>query len=63
MAGMEETLSALNGATTQMGLVNSLRTGNMMIDMLICMLIPLLFSGTRPAECLRRVLCSRPPAL
>ena len=60
MPGMEEALSALGGATTQVGLISSLRTGNVVIDMIICMLIPLLFSGARPGNCLRPVLCLGP---
>jgi hypothetical protein len=36
---------ALGGMTTQFGLINSLRTGNMLLDMLVCMIVPLLFGG------------------
>jgi hypothetical protein len=35
----------LGGMTTQFGLINSLRTGNMMLDMMVCMIVPLLFGG------------------
>ena len=33
----------LGGAATQFGLINNLRTGNMILDMLVAMAIPLLF--------------------
>ena len=32
-------------ALSQFGLINSLRTGNVVLDMLVCMLVPLLFGG------------------
>lgn len=35
----------LGGMTTQFGLINSLRTGNMLLDMMVCMVVPLLFGG------------------
>ena len=34
-----------SAVTAQLGLTNALRTGNVIIDMLMCMLIPLFFGG------------------
>ena len=35
----------LDSLPTQMGLMNALRTGNMVLDMCVCMLLPLFFGG------------------
>lgn len=35
----------MDAATTQFGLINSLRTGNVILDMLVCMAVPMLFGG------------------
>jgi hypothetical protein len=35
----------LDSLPTQMGLVNALRTGNMIVDMAVCMLLPVFFGG------------------
>jgi hypothetical protein len=37
--------NALGNMGSQLGLINSLRTGNIILDMVICMMIPLLFQG------------------
>ena len=36
-------LDALDSMTTQVGALNALRTGNMLIDMLVAMCLPLVF--------------------
>jgi len=38
-------MEGLEGAASQFGLISALRTGNAIVDMAICMLIPLLFGG------------------
>ena len=38
-------LDAMGGQAAQFGLINSFRTGNVVLDMLVCMLIPMLFGG------------------
>jgi hypothetical protein len=35
--------NALNGLSSQFGIINSLRTGNVVVDMVICMMIPVAF--------------------
>ena len=35
--------AGLSGATSQFGIINALRTGNVMLDMIICMMIPVAF--------------------
>jgi len=38
-------MDGMGGMTTQFGLINSLRTGNVVLDMMVCMVVPLLFGG------------------
>lgn len=40
---------ALTGAAAQFGIINALRTGNQLLDMLVCMLVPLMFTGIATA--------------
>ena len=38
-------MNQMDDMATQFGLMNALRTGNMVVDMCICMALPLFFGG------------------
>ena len=44
-ATMADSGNLFGGQATQFGLMNSMRTGNIIFDTLVCMLIPILFGG------------------
>jgi len=35
----------LDAMTTQVGFMNALRTGNIVLDMILCMIVPIIFGG------------------